>query len=74
MPSEFNCHFYYFIFKSNRYGIDNIHLIDTIQYGLSSIRTTITADKPILNKTDNNALYNYTALLTGFDLIFPIIQ
>ncbi|CAF1263118.1 unnamed protein product [Adineta steineri] len=47
------------------YGIDNIHLLETIRNGSSSICMTITADKPLLNETDDNSIYNYTALLTS---------
>jgi hypothetical protein len=55
----------------NSYGAGNIHLLDTVQYGPSSIRLNITADEPVspLNmKLENiSSLYNYTALLTGIN-------
>jgi hypothetical protein len=47
-------------------------LLDVIQDGLSSIYLNITADEPILNKTANIKMYNYTALLTGFNLVYKI--
>ncbi|CAF0824061.1 unnamed protein product [Rotaria sordida] len=51
------------------YGIGNIHLINVVPYGSSSICLNITADEPVLpfNMKTGNApsLYNYTALLTG---------
>ncbi|UJR09653.1 hypothetical protein I4U23_013887 [Adineta vaga] len=47
------------------YGIDNIHLLNVIQHEFSSIHLLITADKPLLNQTNENSFYNYTALLTG---------
>ncbi len=58
------------VFK--RYGIGNIHLLNAVQYGSSSIHLNITADEPVLPssmKFENlPSLYNYTALLTGFNL------
>lgn len=58
-----------FYWKTNhsisiRYGIANVHLIETIQHGPSSIRLNVTADNPILS-TKTSLIYNYTALLTG---------
>ncbi len=47
-------------------------MLDVIQDGLSSIYLNITADEPILNKTANIKMYNYTALLTGFNLVYKI--
>ncbi|CAF0735896.1 unnamed protein product [Adineta steineri] len=51
------------------YGNANVHLLNAVQYGASSIRLNITADKPILpfnTKIGNSPVsYNYTALLTG---------
>ena len=47
------------IFK--RYGIDNVHLVDTTQFQSTSVRLNITADEPV-----SSSSYNYTELLTSF--------
>lgn len=54
-------------FFSSSYGAENLHLIETFEQSSTSIRLTITVDKPIL--TSNNSMsefstnFNYTALL-----------
>lgn len=70
MLSKFESFFYFIILfhKKNRYGINNIHLLNVIPSGFSSIYINITADEPILNKTATIIQYNYTALLTGLNL------
>ncbi|CAF0919074.1 unnamed protein product [Rotaria sp. Silwood1] len=51
------------------YGIGNVHLINVVPYGSSSIRLNVTADEPVLPVNMKTGkvplLYNYTALLTG---------
>ena len=47
-----------------RYGIANVHLLRSAQYGPSSIRLNVTADEPILSALHPSS-YNYTGLLTG---------
>lgn len=55
------------------YGIENVHLINVIRYGSTSVRLNITADEPVLssNIKSGNVLssYNYTALLTSSSII-----
>lgn len=61
--------FQFTIYRCHRYGTANIHLLDAIQYGSSSIRLNISADEPIssFNSKQKNipSSYNYTALLTS---------
>jgi len=66
------CSFFKDLIVFKRYGIGNIHLLNAVQYGSSSIHLNITADEPVLQsnmKFENlPSLYNYTALLTGINL------
>ena len=53
-----------------RYGIANVHLLRSAQYGPSSIRLNVTADEPILSALHWSS-YNYTGLLTGSSFMSP---
>jgi hypothetical protein len=66
--SKSNYYFYSVIrIQINRYGTDNVHLLNVKQYESSSIYLNITVDEPRTNTTGMISLYNYTALLQGLN-------